>query len=662
MIRRVLRTTALSIAVVAVMAACTDHTPAIGPEETGVTSRASLDPAARPGPNRGDINRAVPGFGGVFIDEQGRPTVFLKDIGQRGAVQRELAGFLREQGMSPADIQVRQGDFEYIELDRWFDRIWRDALAVEGAVLAGVSETHNRVMVGVENLAVAPQIQGMAESRGVPAAALHIEQMEPILPLQALQQVVNPIVGGVQINFPGFLCTLGFNALHAAGESWITNSHCTDTQGTMTGTVYRQPLTSVDPTIVGVEVDDPAYVGGGNCPVGRVCRFSDAARVRREGEPDRTFARGNVAKLQTTFSATSPIVGHFQITDKLSQPAPGQNCPVIGTVIHKVGRTTGWTHGTVSSSCSNVNVGGTNITLFHQVLVSTASSGVGGGDSGSPVFFRQGVDPNVNVTLHGILWGGSGSTLFVYSPMVNVEAELGGLTVTSDGSPPPPGNEAPEVSWVHPTNGQTVGGDIAIEIQAVDDSDSGADLTVEWRVVVPGGRGGPQPGPWQPASHAGGDLFTSTWQAADGSYTLDARATDSEGATSVIASIGVTVDNDVEPPPPPPPPGELTVAWVNPTNGQNVSGTVAIQLEASSDVDEAADLTVEWRAVPLSGRGGGTPGPWQSATHAGGNLFTSTWTAANGNYRLDARASDSAATTPIVSIDVTMTGGGGGRP
>jgi len=33
-----------------------------------------------------------------------------------------------------------------------------------------------------------------------------------------------------------------------------------------------------------------------------------------------------------------------------------------------------------------------------------------------------------NVTLVGILWGGSGSSLYVFSPISNIETELGALT------------------------------------------------------------------------------------------------------------------------------------------------------------------------------------------------------------------------------------------
>jgi hypothetical protein len=52
-------------------------------------------------------------------------------------------------------------------------------------------------------------------------------------------------------------------------------------------------------------------------------------------------------------------------------------------------------------------------------------AGVGGGDSSSPAFKIISGD---NVQLYGILWGGdSAGTMFVYSPLSNVEDELGDL-------------------------------------------------------------------------------------------------------------------------------------------------------------------------------------------------------------------------------------------
>jgi hypothetical protein len=76
---------------------------------------------------------------------------------------------------------------------------------------------------------------------------------------------------------------------------------------------------------------------------------------------------------------------------------------------------------------SNTNVDGTTITQLCQTWV---SAGAGPGDSGSPVFRRQGTGSHV--TLLGILWGGStlpdGSSLYFFSPIANIETELGSLT------------------------------------------------------------------------------------------------------------------------------------------------------------------------------------------------------------------------------------------
>jgi len=42
------------------------------------------------------------------------------------------------------------------------------------------------------------------------------------------------------------------------------------------------------------------------------------------------------------------------------------------------------------------------------------------------VFLQPNTSSN-NVTLLGILWGGSGSSTFVFSPISNIESELGAL-------------------------------------------------------------------------------------------------------------------------------------------------------------------------------------------------------------------------------------------
>ncbi|MFW6175841.1 MAG: hypothetical protein ACOC7L_03360, partial [Acidobacteriota bacterium] len=236
-----------------------------------------------------------------------------------------------------------------------------------------------------------------------------------------LQERVRPVPGSMQINFSNFLCTLTFNADRDGVFGHVMNSHCTDKQGGVEDTEYFQPTESVDPTRISVEIADPEYFRGGECPRGRKCRFSDSAFA--DYDSDSTGEFGTIARTEfrdplegsLTIDSNDP---RFDIAaEDLSDTLPD------GTELNKVGRTTGWTFGDVDGSCVDVNVAQSNITLLCQTIV---NAGVGGGDSGSPVFAWDG---GSDVTLNGILWGGnSEGTLFVFSPLSAIEQELGELT------------------------------------------------------------------------------------------------------------------------------------------------------------------------------------------------------------------------------------------
>jgi hypothetical protein len=224
----------------------------------------------------------------------------------------------------------------------------------------------------------------------------------------SLQGRVRPIIGGIQINFPGFLCTLGFNI----SGGFITNSHCTNVQGGVNSTPYWQPLKSTDPVQIATEVADPAYVSGGTCPAGRRCRRSDSSRASYANGI--AFTIGRIA--QTSRPGRSlTITGQWSIT--------GEGVATVGQVVNKVGRTTGWSQGQVTNTCVDTNVSGSDITELCQNFVSAT---VGSGDSGSPVFA---IGSGSNVSLVGILWGGSGSSSFVYSPIANIHQDLGSFAV-----------------------------------------------------------------------------------------------------------------------------------------------------------------------------------------------------------------------------------------
>jgi hypothetical protein len=243
-----------------------------------------------------------------------------------------------------------------------------------------------------------------------------VVETEPIFALATLSdRATTDIVGGLQIRFSQYLCSLGFPAFRNGMLGFVTASHCSVNQGAVDGTSYYQPLNQVQADLIGTEIADPAYVRNVNgCPKGRKCRESDAnfssgtgSRLPKIGEIARTRGLGSLE--------IDPNNPTFSIS--------GEGVATSGNV-DKVGRTTGWTRGTVSGTCVNTGVSGTSIVLICQTFVSGGGVIVGGGDSGSPVF-RAG---NNSVTLLGVLWGGNQSgTQFVYSPMANIEDELGDL-------------------------------------------------------------------------------------------------------------------------------------------------------------------------------------------------------------------------------------------
>ena len=435
----------------ATAAACSDADPA-GPSASITGGPAELLSASQdPTPDQLTVAQAVPGFGGYYIDN-GRPTVWLTDPAQRLAAEQALAGFLASFGWTAADLQVRQATYTYAQLHGWYQQSWRAALAVSGAVLSDVDEANNRLRFGGVDLAAVTNIAATLSQLNVPEGAVVVEVQGPVVQTASLRDQIRPAHGGLQLNFfpvdastASLLCTLGFNARHDGVNSFITNSHCSNVQGgTETPTEYYQawrrtgsvtggyssyPGTD-SAAFIATEVDDPHYWVSLDCPVGRTCRYSDASRA--EYAAGQEFAIGRVAR--PAIVNTSNFIDSLSIltidgTNSQFRLTAEQHRSVLGQTLNKVGRTSGWTQGAVTTTCANINITASQITQLCQDLVSAF---VSGGDSGSPVF---GMHSDGTSFLAGILWGSSTNTLtgevrFIFSPLGSVERELGALETT----------------------------------------------------------------------------------------------------------------------------------------------------------------------------------------------------------------------------------------
>jgi len=406
---------AIAAAVTIALGSCSDDTtlpsaPSTTPDLALTRAQQDLadDPVA--------LARAVPGFGGFFVDEQGTPTVYLTTTGRRAVAEQALAPWLRERNRAAAALRVLPARFAWTDLERWSAQASTEVLAVPGAVFVDADEAGNRVHIGVEHAAAANRARGVLARLGIPAAAADVEIVAPFRRVATLRGSVRPVVAGVQINFPGFLCSLGFNATRQGVAGFVTASHCTSTQGGVQSTPYWQPLQTTKPVQIATETVDPAYKGTiAGCPSGRKCRRSDAAFAKYINATKNTL--GRIARTGSMSSTDLTIVGGWTITGNATSSSF-----TVGETVNKVGRTTGWSRGKVAATCVTVNVSGSNITQICQTIVNAT---VGAGDSGSDVFT---VTSGTNVKLDGVLWGASGNTTFVFSPFANITGELGALT------------------------------------------------------------------------------------------------------------------------------------------------------------------------------------------------------------------------------------------
>lgn len=436
---------ALAAAVALLAAGCDDLSSPAGPEgmEPPGPDLSTRDVSEQETPSQTSVAEVVPGFAGYFLADD-VPTVYLTDPAERPAAEDALSGWLSSRGFSASDLEVRQAEHDWLQLDAWYQAAWPEALSVDGAVLSDLDEANNRLRFGgVDDATVSLMDAAVAEA-GVPSDAYVVEVVSPVEPVATLRDRVRPVPGGYQINFlnaadvvtVSFLCTHGFNAIpegpeHAPNASFVVNSHCTNTEGdgALDETDYYQPLQDPDgdrianeENFIGVEVDDPVAQVSPDCPDAIPCRWSDAARAEYAG--DVPFELGKIART----ASFDRFEGTLEVDEKHPTFAIDDEQPfaVLGEFANKVGRTTGWTGGEIIATCQNILAVGATYVRRCQARV---AGGVGGGDSGSPTFLAQNRRSQASgrkVILAGVVWAGTfDGTEFIYSPTFNIERELG---------------------------------------------------------------------------------------------------------------------------------------------------------------------------------------------------------------------------------------------
>src|SRR5262245_17932696 len=250
------------------------------------------------------IARQVPGFGGLYFDQDGTMKVYM--VAQKEPVTDNLISSLedvitREIGggerLTHSGVEVIEGQYSFLDLHSWNQELSPAVLSLPGVVFTDLDEKTNRLRIGVtDSKEILEAVENSLAGVNIPRDEVVIRQHKQTN--LHLRNFRRPLRGGLQINFGNFLCTLGFPAVRNGVNGYVTNSHCTTTQGGVQNTVEHQPSASGTANRVGIEIADPTYFSGSGCPAGRVCRRSDSSfiRVPHPSGPAVTIDRGTIAR------------------------------------------------------------------------------------------------------------------------------------------------------------------------------------------------------------------------------------------------------------------------------------------------------------------------------------------------------------------------------
>jgi hypothetical protein len=284
-------------------------------------------------------------------------------------------------------------------------------------------ENTNRLHVTVTSADQIPAVQKLAADAGIPSSALTVGVRPYATLAGSLRNLVSPQAPGSQIEIPYGqdqygqtlveICSLGFNVTlnNQSGNAtdYLTASHCSAPTGNgFAGINVYQP--SYAGVVLGqTSLNPPWTVSDPQCMGHTICIRSDALLGH--------IAGGTAPKRVpfTDHTGFNNAGGSLIVTGYWDSVANVTAQPMNGTSIDKMGRTTGWTRGTLAAQCvTNVAQEATNPSITVAVICSNGveDAGWGTGDSGSPVFIPP-PSGQIHRTLRplGLLSAGGGETI-----------------------------------------------------------------------------------------------------------------------------------------------------------------------------------------------------------------------------------------------------------
>lgn len=404
------------------------------------------------------ISQNAPGFAGAYFDDAGVLTVRTTRLSDAARAKSELRSELLSDARGNVSLtmdvnqqlgtaRVALAKYAFDELYSWYAAHVLPLLGRSHGVLStDIDERENVIVVGVSDELRVNELRSLLLGAGLPEDAFAVEvraaypveppsgsiescnPMTAIIPCDddpplgggyaTLQDGMRPVPAGVQLGL--FVwpsegsCTLGYNMVLRSSSGSLdparyfgTASHCTEVMWQMTSFSAGQPVSTA---VIGQEVGDPPSFSSSTvsaCPPSRACRFSDAAIF--------VYTSPSLSRHAKIAYPSSTGTLNFNYLETVV----GAGDPIVGTVVHRIGRSSGRTVGTVQATCENMavvlpNGFDTGRTVLCQSRASYSSSG---GDSGGPVVSLL---PDGSLVARGLHWRGGGG----FSPINAVLGEL----------------------------------------------------------------------------------------------------------------------------------------------------------------------------------------------------------------------------------------------
>jgi hypothetical protein len=130
------------------------------------------------------IERRVPGFGGMYYDDAGDLVIALRDLRLSGPAAAAVRAHLPGPGKHglpdgpPAAIRFRRADYSFSELNGNWQRLTPVVLGFPGVVSTDADEESNRVVVRARPEAVRDVLEAAA-AMGLPEGSVQMVTAEP---------------------------------------------------------------------------------------------------------------------------------------------------------------------------------------------------------------------------------------------------------------------------------------------------------------------------------------------------------------------------------------------------------------------------------------------------------------------------------------------------